>query len=110
MFQDTIKQPSAWAVIGGLLSTPVGMTVAALGILGLGVMAIHKLSQDDEDEPDGSDNRSTVELTASEPFDEPSEITVQTVDPPPTKMDEKEQIRKVMSMLGKKSGEARRKR
>jgi len=63
----------------------------------------------------------TDNLTASEPFDEPyedeeetvyepSEITVQTVDPPPTKVDEQEQIRKVMSMLGKKSGEARRRR
>tara|TARA_R110000868_G_scaffold104453_4_gene287606 strand:- start:11432 stop:11890 length:459 start_codon:yes stop_codon:yes gene_type:complete len=139
--KETAKQPSLWAMLAGVASTPVGLGVLG-GLGGLAILAF--ISNNDEDETEDKQtvtNSSegvkqplqTVQTEEIEQLDEPYVNSLQAVDEPfeatvneplnaessvteidvPSFSDEEIQAamrRKVMSDMGKRSGEARRRK
>ena len=110
---ETAKHPGAVAVIGAAMTTPLGIGIAAAGILGLTLYNVRKKPTVKNGSESGlTAQESTVE-TAYETVKPTAEETVQTANKPLsddyTEEEKKLIISEAMSMLGKKSGEARKK-
>jgi len=134
MYKEVIKQPTTWALLGGIVASPLFVPVAVgATLIGGGLWLLSK-SGDEKDEVEsptvtnGSERLKQPLLTVKDerhkPLVEPLETVNPTVEsslghvlPKQTEavtltdeQTERERIRSVMSELGKRSGEARRKK
>ena len=112
--KETAKQPKALALITAAMATPWGIGIAAAGLVGVTLYNVRKKwTVKSGSETALPEQEATVE-TAYETVDSTAEETVQTANKPLSEEYTEEEkrliISEAMSMLGKKSGAARRRK
>jgi len=110
--KQTIKQPTALSAITAAMTTPVGLAITAVGVVGLTLYNVTR-KETVQNGSDGAKNEKDEALQTVQPTaQEAVNSTVQTANKPLSgEYSEEEKrliISEAMSMLGKRSGEARR--